>query len=255
MPWTSPPAPRGHVGYGVSRRSIARSCRPTTSSSSTPTRSTRRARLTGCVTTFERAPRPIYRIGAHRYFKYWTLPGDGPRVLDRARPRRRPTALPAPTDRAGVAPCDRPHPRPAGGGVRDLALGYRDVPPDVAVFHHGSYVGPRRRISDKLASFGHAHEVSDRLDRAGVGPLRSVDAELQPGVPLGLRGVRRGRRPTNFRPPSANIAGLRDTWRDRLQQDASRRLTLVIVAYHRPGATDTGVGGARRDAGAPASSS
>ena len=52
------------------------------------------------------------------------------------------------------------------GRVRDLALGYHDVPPEVAVFHHGSYVGPRRRISDKLASFGHAHEVpTDWIDR------------------------------------------------------------------------------------------
>jgi hypothetical protein len=44
-------------------------------------------------------------------------------------------------------------------GVRAALLGFDDVPADVAVFHHGSYVGPRRRIEEKLASFGHAHEV------------------------------------------------------------------------------------------------
>jgi hypothetical protein len=44
-------------------------------------------------------------------------------------------------------------------GLRGALRGFEDVPSDVAVFHHGSYVGPRRRIEAKLSSFGHAHEV------------------------------------------------------------------------------------------------
>jgi hypothetical protein len=110
-------------------------------------------------------PRAIYRIGARRYFKHWTYRVTGLEYsisLVRADVRlpylrRLVTGLP----RRAVARIPGVPAR-----VRDLALGYHDVPPDVAVFHHGSYVGPRRRISDKLASFGHAHEVTpDWIER------------------------------------------------------------------------------------------
>jgi hypothetical protein len=105
-------------------------------------------------------PRPIYRIGARRYFKHWTYRVTGLEYsisLVRADVRlpylRR---LLVPASRRALA---RIPGLPAR--ARDAALGYHDVPPDVAVFHHGSYVGPRRRITDKLASFGHAHEIAD----------------------------------------------------------------------------------------------
>ncbi len=109
--------------------------------------------------------RAIYRVGARRYFKHWTYRVTGLEYsisLVRADVRlpylRR---LVVPTPRRAVAKIPG-----LPGRLRDAALGYHDVPPDVAVFHHGSYVGPRRRISDKLASFGHAHEVApDWIDR------------------------------------------------------------------------------------------
>ena len=102
--------------------------------------------------------RPFYRVACVRYFKRWNYRIDGLEWLmalvrsDRRLPylrlrkvnlvRRAAARLP------GV-------PR----GVRAMLRGFDDVPSDVATFHHGSYVGPRRRIEEKLASFGHAAEV------------------------------------------------------------------------------------------------
>jgi hypothetical protein len=112
-----------------------------------------------------RHPHAICRIGARRYFKHWTYRVTGLEysiALVRADVRlpylRR---LLVPAWRRAIAKVPGMPAR-----LRDAALGYHDVPPDVAVFHHGSYVGPRRRISDKLASFGHAHEIpGDWIDR------------------------------------------------------------------------------------------
>jgi hypothetical protein len=107
-----------------------------------------------------RRPRAVYRIGARRYFKRWTYRVTGLEYsislvrADVRLPYLRRTLVPAPRRALARVPA-------LPGRVRDLALGYHDVPPDVAVFHHGSYVGPRRRITDKLASFGHAHEIAD----------------------------------------------------------------------------------------------
>jgi hypothetical protein len=107
-----------------------------------------------------RRPRAIYRIGALRYFKHWTYRVTGLEYsislvrADVRLPYLRRLVVPLPRRAIAKAPG-------MPGRVRELALGYHDVPPEVAVFHHGSYVGPRRRISDKLASFGHAHEIAD----------------------------------------------------------------------------------------------
>jgi hypothetical protein len=116
-----------------------------------------------------RRPRAIYRIAAKRYFKHWTYRVTGLEYsislvrADVRLPYLRRTVVPVPRRALARVPG---LPR----RLRDLALGFHDVPPDVAVFHHGSYVGPRRRISDKLASFGHAHEVpSDWIDRVWDG--------------------------------------------------------------------------------------
>jgi len=101
----------------------------------------------------------IYRIGARRYFKYWTYRVTGLEYsislvrADVRLPYLRRLLVPVP--RRAIARI--PH---VPERVRDAALGYHDVPPEVAVFHHGSYVGPRDRIAGKLASFGHAHEVA-----------------------------------------------------------------------------------------------
>ena len=106
-----------------------------------------------------RSPRRIYRVPARRYFKTWNWRVTGyewsislvrsdvrlPYLRRLLVPRWR-RAL------ARLAPVRR---------IREIALGYTDVSPDIATFHHGSYVGPRDRIISKLASFGHAHEVPD----------------------------------------------------------------------------------------------
>ena len=110
-------------------------------------------------------PRRIYRVPAVRYFKRWNYRITGHEwsvSLVRADVRlpylRR---LCVPAIRRGIARVPGLPQR-----LRELALGYTDVPADVAVFHHGSYVGPRFRIEAKLASFGHAHEVPpDWIDR------------------------------------------------------------------------------------------
>jgi hypothetical protein len=101
---------------------------------------------------------PVYRVGAHRYFRRWTHRIDDlewSTALVRADVRL--THLrnrPVPRWRRGLA-------RLPGWPARARARlrGFVDVPPDVAVFHHGSYIGPRARIAAKLASFGHADEV------------------------------------------------------------------------------------------------
>ena len=106
------------------------------------------------------APRrnTIYRIGARRYFKYWNYRVVGLEYsislvrVDVRLPYLRRVFVPAPRRAIARLP-GMPAP------VRDHALGYHDVPPEIVVFHHGSYVGPRARIVDKLQSFGHAHEV------------------------------------------------------------------------------------------------
>lgn len=44
--------------------------------------------------------------------------------------------------------------------VRRVFFGVRQIPEQYGGFHHGSYVGPRSRISDKVQGFGHADEVN-----------------------------------------------------------------------------------------------
>jgi hypothetical protein len=109
--------------------------------------------------------RPVYRVAARRYFKRWNWRVGGLEwltVLVRADIRltwlrNRRIAL------ARRALARLPLLPPA---ARWRVLGSEDVRPEVAVFHHGSYVGPRERIAAKLASFGHAAQVPpDWLER------------------------------------------------------------------------------------------
>lgn len=102
---------------------------------------------------------PVYRVPAVRYFKRWTYRVDGHEwstALIRADTRLhhlRNIAAPV-WRRAGArAPL-------IAASARDRLRRWEDIPPEVAVFHHGSYVGPRQRIVDKLGSFGHADEVA-----------------------------------------------------------------------------------------------
>jgi hypothetical protein len=103
-------------------------------------------------------PRRRYRIAGIRYFKRWNWRVTGTEYsisllrADFRLPYLRRLCLPAVRRAAARIPG---LPR----RLRSIALGYTDIPTDVVCFHHGSYVGPRTRIVDKLASFGHAHEV------------------------------------------------------------------------------------------------
>ncbi len=102
--------------------------------------------------------RPYYRIPCVRYFRSWNYRIDGHEWAislvraDKRLPflRRRYVSLPR---RAAARLPLVPQ------ALRERLLGYVDVSPEVGVFHHGSYVGPRQRIAAKLASFGHASEV------------------------------------------------------------------------------------------------
>ncbi|MBM3658485.1 MAG: hypothetical protein FJW95_03150 [Actinobacteria bacterium] len=102
-----------------------------------------------------------YRVPCVRYFKRWNYRIDGHEwALSVVRADRR---VPYLRRRRTVSVVRRGLARVPGlpsGAVARL-LGYWDVPPEVACFHHGSYVGPRERIAAKLASFGHADEVPD----------------------------------------------------------------------------------------------
>lgn len=109
--------------------------------------------------------RPAYRVPCVRYFKYWTFRVTGYEwavSLVRADVRLPYLRLrPARLSRRLIARVP--------GLPQSLSVWLRrfeDISPAIAVFHHGSYVGPRGRIEEKLRSFGHAHEVDDSwLDR------------------------------------------------------------------------------------------
>lgn len=104
---------------------------------------------------------PAYHAACVRYFRDWTTRIGGLEwapVLQRRDVRatqlRRWTP---PRWRRGVVKYAPFLPARSRDRLRRIGM----VPAEVAVFHHGSYVGPRERVAAKLASFGHAHEVAD----------------------------------------------------------------------------------------------
>jgi hypothetical protein len=109
-------------------------------------------------TYISRDRKPLYRVPCVRYFKRWNYRIDGHEwtiALVRADQRLPYLRLRRPSVVRRVAARVPRLPR----SWRERLLGYVDIPPEVGVFHHGSYVGPRSRIEAKLQSFGHAHEV------------------------------------------------------------------------------------------------
>jgi hypothetical protein len=55
---------------------------------------------------------------------------------------------------------------PVSQATRYRIRGLKRIPAELGRFHHGSYVGPRERIADKLASFGHSDDIaSDWLQK------------------------------------------------------------------------------------------
>ena len=98
------------------------------------------------------------RVGAHRYFKRWNYRVaelEYLTALVRAGAKfnylrnRRTSRVRVGLARLSFLP----------EGLRAWMRGFHQVPREVATFHHGSYVGPRDRIAQKLQSFGHSHEL------------------------------------------------------------------------------------------------
>lgn len=104
---------------------------------------------------------PAYRVACARYFRSWNHRVAGLEwmtALVRADVRLHALRnVRTPLARRALA---RVPGLPAGARARLARV--EDVPAQVALFHHGSYVGPRERIAAKIASFGHATEVRPR---------------------------------------------------------------------------------------------
>jgi hypothetical protein len=109
--------------------------------------------------------RPYYQVAARTYFKTWEFYVDGLEWF---------TAFVRADYRLGGLRNPRPRTTnkilnrlgPTGRRIADRLLGLERIPPDVGFFHHGSYVGPRTRIANKLRSSGHEHQIhTDWLER------------------------------------------------------------------------------------------
>jgi hypothetical protein len=103
---------------------------------------------------------PLYRVAAVRYFKTWRYRVAG-FEWSTAFVRRdvRPSYL-RNWEQSIVRRCVAKALRIVGApNLAGRVVRMHDVPEQLAVFHHGSYVGPRERIVEKLASFGHEDEV------------------------------------------------------------------------------------------------
>lgn len=112
---------------------------------------------------------PIYRLGAVRYFKRWVYRVDGlewSTALVRSDHRlsdARNWAIPFWRRAASRLPF-------LAADLRSAIRRVEDVPADVAVFHHGSYVGGKERIAHKLTASAHAALFStDWLERVWEG--------------------------------------------------------------------------------------
>jgi hypothetical protein len=102
--------------------------------------------------------RPVYRVPCVRYFRRWNYRVDGYEWafafvradwrIEHIRGRRASFVRRAAARVPGM---------PAS--LRARLRGFVDVPPEVGVFHHGSYVGPRARMEAKLGGWGHADDV------------------------------------------------------------------------------------------------
>ncbi|MGI9120552.1 MAG: hypothetical protein ACR2G7_10620 [Acidimicrobiales bacterium] len=102
--------------------------------------------------------RAFYQVAAVTYFKTWDYRLEGHEEWF--------TAFVRADRRCG----DRrnPYPNlvsrlvyrlPVGRATWSRTLGLERIPPEVGVFHHGSYVGPRERIAAKVRGFSHSDQV------------------------------------------------------------------------------------------------
>jgi hypothetical protein len=100
--------------------------------------------------------KPYFRVAAHTYFKSWnyrvsTLEWFTAFVRSDKRFGDRRQPFPDLLHRA------LSHARLAKTSMR--VHGLVNIPASVGVFHHGSYVGPRPRMANKISSFSHSTQI------------------------------------------------------------------------------------------------
>lgn len=132
--------------------------------------------------------RPLYRVPCVRYFKRWNYRITGHEwAITLVRADQRLPYLRKRNVNLGRRGLARVPGLPRG--ARERLLGYVDIPPEVGVFHHGSYVGPRGRIEAKLQSFGHASEVpADWLEQV-YDPWTTGTTNFNPAYPEMFAGA------------------------------------------------------------------
>lgn len=102
--------------------------------------------------------RPYYQVAAHHYFKTWNHRVDAMEYFTafvRADKRVGNMRNPKPTLVSKVGYRILPNELAA----RLLRI-YR-VPPEIATFHHGSWIGPRERIAAKIRYSPHARDIQE----------------------------------------------------------------------------------------------
>lgn len=101
-----------------------------------------------------------YQVPAVQYFKSWNYRVAGYEwftAFVRADMRVGHSRNPFPSHLSRLA--HKLHVRP---DIANRLIGLNRIPPEVGVFHHGSYVGPRSRIEAKINSSSHAHRMRPR---------------------------------------------------------------------------------------------
>jgi hypothetical protein len=123
--------------------------------------------------------RPCYRVACVRYFRRWNYRVEGYEwafAFVRAdwrieHIRGRKASFPR---RAAARVPGMP------AGLRARLRGFEDIPAEVGVFHHGSYVGPRARIAAKLAAWGHAADVAPNWMEEVYDPWTTASRDFNP---------------------------------------------------------------------------
>lgn len=101
--------------------------------------------------------RRYYQVAACQYFKSWNYRVEGHEwftAFVRADRRVGSSRNPFPNHVSRVA-----HRLGVRPDLADRVTGLTRIPVEIGVFHHGSYVGPRSRIEQKIRTSSHAHLV------------------------------------------------------------------------------------------------
>jgi hypothetical protein len=107
----------------------------------------------------ERRRLPYYRVAGRAYFQRWRWRVDSFEwSVALVRSDRRLHAIRNPRVTLAQRVLARAL-RPIASSLADRVMRYEEVPAEVAVFHHASYVGPRERIERKLGGSTHRPEL------------------------------------------------------------------------------------------------